>query len=238
MLGMSKATQVPVEEIFKIPLFYGLDQNDMSPLIHAAHEKRLTHGEFFFLQGDPAEYMHILVQGSVKLSQCGPEGKQVLLRVIKPVQLFGLVAITPGNTYLVTAQAARDSATLYWNRNELKNYVSKVPQIALNAMNIMAEQLREIQERYSQATTQRVEQRLARTLIRLSAESGKGVQEGILIDHTLSRQDLAEMSGTTLYTVSRMLRQWHGQQLIIAGRQQVIIRNPHGLMKVIEDSAS
>ena len=55
-----------------------------------------------------------------------------------------------------------------------------------------------------------------------------------MIDHALSRQDLAEMSGTTLSTASRMLSQWHGQGPVIAGREKVIIRNPHALVRIVE----
>ena len=111
----------------------------------------------------------------------------------------------------------------------------QVPQIALNAMGIIAERLQEIQERFRQVTTERVERRLTHTKIRLAAQSGKKVKEGILIDLTLTRQDLAEMSGTTLYTVSRMLSQWEEQELVIAERERVTIRNPHGLARIVED---
>jgi CRP-like cAMP-binding protein len=83
-------------------------------------------------------------------------------------------------------------------------------------------------------TTQRVEQRLAHTLIRLAAQSGRKVDEGILIDYPLTRQDLAEMSGTTLYTASRTLNQWEDKALVIPGRERVIIRNPHGLSRISE----
>ncbi|OGO62544.1 MAG: hypothetical protein A2030_04520 [Chloroflexi bacterium RBG_19FT_COMBO_50_10] len=110
--------------------------------------------------------------------------------------------------------------------------------MALNAMGLMADQLNEIQDRFRQVTTQRVEQRLAHTLIRLASQSGKRVKEGILIDHALSRQDLAEMSGTTIFTASRTLRQWDERELVIAGREKVIIRNPHALARIIEGLAN
>jgi CRP-like cAMP-binding protein len=114
------------------------------------------------------------------------------------------------------------------------DFVMQVPQMAMNAMGIMAESLQEIQERFRQVTTERVEQRLAHTLMRLAAQSGVKVEQGILIDLPLTRQDLAEMSGTTLYTVSRLLSQWERDGLVIAGREQVILRNPHGLARIVE----
>ena len=224
-----------LDEIGKIPLFQGVAESELEGLVRAAHRKQLHSGEFYFLQDDPAECMYVLLKGRVKLSQAGPDGQQVLIRVITPVSLFALVAITTEGKYLVTAQAAEDSLALYWTRRELMEFVLRTPQMAQNAMRIMAERLGEIQERFRQVTTERVEQRLAHTLIRLAAENGKKVDEGILINLTLTRQDLAEMSGTTLYTASRTLSRWEELGLVLASRERVIIRNPHGLARIVEE---
>lgn len=226
----------PMDEIGKISLFDGLSTKDLDQLVQAAHRKQLRAGEFFFLQGDPAECMYVLLSGRVKLTQAGPDGQQALIRVIKPVTLFALVAITTASDYLVTAQAAEDSLALYWDRQKMMSYVMQIPQMTHNAMRIMAERLLEIQERFRQVITERVEQRLAHTLIRLAAQSGKRVEEGILIDMHLTRQDLAEMSGTTLYTASRMLKRWEEQGYVLTGREKVIIRNPHGLVRIVESA--
>jgi len=234
IIVMEKQPADRMEGIGKIPLFQGVAPSELERLVGAAHQEHRQAGEFFFLQGDPAEHMYVLLKGRVKLSQDGPDGQQVLIRVITPVSLFALVAINTASTYLVTAQAAEDSLAIYWTRREIMEFVAHNPQMAQNAMLIMADRLQEIQERFRQVTTERVEQRLAHTLIRLGAQSGKRVEEGILIDLKLTRQDLAQMSGTTLYTVSRILSQWEEQELVIAGREQVIIRNPHGLARIVE----
>jgi CRP-like cAMP-binding protein len=234
---MEKLPVVPLQDLYKVPLFEGVSQDDLRRLVQAAHNKNLAAGEFYYLQDDPAERMYLLLQGRVKLSQVGLDGQQALIRVITSVSLFALVAMTTASSYPVTAQAAEDSQAIYWTRRELMDFVVRVPQLALNAMRIMAEQLQEIQERFRQATTEPVDRRLAHTLMRLAAQSGKKVEQGILIDLALTRQDLAEMSGTTLYTASRMLSQWEDQELVIAGRKRVVIRNPHGLARIVEDVA-
>jgi CRP-like cAMP-binding protein len=223
-------------EMVAIPLFQGVAEDDLRRLIDAARRQRVPAGGFFFLQGDPAERMFVLLEGRVKLSQTGPDGQQALIRVITPVTLFALVAITSTREYLVTAEAADDSLALYWTRRDLMDFVARVPQIARNAMGIMAQRLNEIQERFRQVTTQRVEQRLAHTLVRLAAEFGIRVEDGVLIDLTLTRQDLAEMSGTTLYTVSRILSRWEEEGLVIAERERVTVRNPHGLARIVEEA--
>ncbi|MCU0486929.1 MAG: Crp/Fnr family transcriptional regulator [Anaerolineales bacterium] len=230
---MSKEPAILLDEIGKIPLFQGVAQNQLEELLKAAHQKQIQAGEFFFLQDDPAERMYVLLEGRVKLSQAGPEGEQVLIRVITPVSLFALVAITTASSYLVAAQAAEHSLALYWTRQELMEFVLRTPQVAQNAMRIMAERLQEIQERFRQVTTERVERRLVHTLFRLAAQAGKQVDEGVLIDLTLTRQDLAEMSGTTLYTASRILSSWEKQGWVLASRERVIICNPHGLARIL-----
>jgi CRP-like cAMP-binding protein len=109
------------------------------------------------------------------------------------------------------------------------------PRIALNALRIMSGQIRGFQSTVKDLSTKRVEQRVARAVLRLARESGRNIEEGILIDLPLSRQDLAEMTGTTLFSVSRMLKDWEKQGLIMSQRQRVIITYPHGLVTIAED---
>lgn len=231
---MPALPDLPLADLEAIPLFHGVPRQDLLDLAQAAHRVQVKSGEFFFLQGDPAERMYVLLQGSVRLSQVGPDGQQALIRVITPLRLFALVAMTSASGYPVTSRAAEDSLALFWTRGEIMHVVTRVPHIALNAMRMMAEQLQEIHERFRQSVTEPVDRRLAHTLIRLAAQSGKRVADGILIDLQLTRQDLAEMTGTTLYTASRMLSQWQEQNLVITGRKRVIIHNPHGLARIVE----
>jgi CRP-like cAMP-binding protein len=113
-------------------------------------------------------------------------------------------------------------------------FVTRYPTFALNAIQAMASHTQEFQERLRQMGTERVEHRLAHTLLRLASQTGKKMPDGVLIDLPLTRQDLGEMTGTTLYTVSRLLSQWESQGLIIADREHIVIRYPHGLVQIAE----
>jgi len=95
--------------------------------------------------------------------------------------------------------------------------------------------VREFQGRYRELATERVERRLSRMIIRLANQVGKKTSEGVLLDLPLTRQDLAEMSGTTLFTVSRILSQWEAQGLVQAGREKLLIVFPYGLVRIAED---
>jgi CRP/FNR family transcriptional regulator, nitrogen oxide reductase regulator len=226
---------VDFDLLSKIPLFQGLSDAELTRVCQPAHTRKVEEGGFYFLQDDPAQNIFVLLTGRLKLAQGGPEGEQVLMRVVGPYTLFGAVAMSLTETYPVSAQAAEDCTALYWNRQDLMQAVRVFPVLALNAIQEMARHAQEYQERFRQLATERVERRLARTILRLAAQTGRKVPEGVLIDMPLTRQDLAEMTGTTLFTVSRLLKQWEDQGLVISKREQVIIRFPHGLVSIAED---
>ncbi len=227
---------LPLADILqKTALFSGLEPAALRAVHLAAHTCQSAAGSHFFLQGDPAERVFLLTRGRVKLTQMNPDGSQVLLRAVGPGTLFGAVALVQDELYPVSAEAAEDSGGVYWGAATLKELALRYPQIALNAMKLMAERVQEFQQRFRELATERVERRLARALLRLASQTGRKVAEGVLIDLPLTRQDLAEMTGTTLFTVSRILNQWETRGLVALGRERVIVRFPHGLVAVAED---
>jgi CRP/FNR family transcriptional regulator, nitrogen oxide reductase regulator len=222
------------EDFESIPLFTGLNKQELGTIIREAGRKQRAEGEFFFLQGEPADSMYVLTSGRVRLFQTSEQGDQILIHIITPVRLFALVAMTQVQRYPVSAQAAGKSEAIFWRREQLMDFVIQYPVMAVNAMRIMAEQIKEMQDRLRHIATERVERRLARALVRLGSEFGTKVDEGILIDIPLTQQELAEMCGTTLYTVSRILNQWENVGYVVCSRERVIIRFPHGLVQMIE----
>jgi CRP/FNR family transcriptional regulator, nitrogen oxide reductase regulator len=191
---------------------------------------------FYFMQGDAATHAYVLVAGRVKMMQITPNGQQITLRIMTPGQTYGGIAVlNPQAGYPATAQAAEDSTALAWDTDLLHKLAENAPSIPLNIMNLMHNYILELQERQKALVTERVEQRIARILLKLAAESGKKIEEGILIDMRLTRQDVAEMSGTTLFTVSRTLTEWERAGLLKIGRERVVICKPHGLVSIADD---
>ena len=216
-------------------LFAGLAASELEELAAAAVLKRASEGAFFFLQGDPASHILLLTEGRARIYQLTADGQQVVHRLIGPWSLFGALALTQAETYPVNAEALEDCQAAAWSKDVLMGFVLRWPRMALNAMQMMAVHLQSYQDRFRELATERVEQRLARTLVRLAAQSGRKTEQGVLIDLPLSRQDLAEMTGTTLYTASRVLSRWEGEGLVLLGRERVTIRYPHGLVSIAED---
>lgn len=218
-----------------VPIFAGLTVAEMEKTTAAAQIRRVDGGAYFFLQGDPADRLYILLAGRLKMTQLSVDGQQVIMQLLGPGSLFGAVALAQVETYPVSAEAAESCEAACWRKIDLMNLVLAIPRLGLNAMQMMANHVQDFQERFRQLATERVERRLAHALLRLAAQTGTKIPEGVLINMPLSRQDLAEMTGTTLFTVSRILKQWEGEGLVILGREKVIIRYPHGLVSIAED---
>jgi CRP-like cAMP-binding protein len=219
------------------PLFQNLAPDELAVIAAAAQRRKIRRDEFFFQQGDTAAALYILEAGQVRLTQLTPEGNQVILRFIRVGEMFGGVAAFGVATYPVSAQALEDSAAWVWDAATMRALMLRFPPLALNALEHTAQVIMQLQDRVRELQTERVERRVARALLRLARQRGKRVDAGVLIDMALSRQDLAELTGTNLYSVSRILSAWEKQGLVEAGRERVVLRAPHKLVIIADDLA-
>jgi CRP-like cAMP-binding protein len=219
----------------RVPLFAELTADALAEVIDASRVRKAAGGTTFFSEGDPAESFFVVDAGTVKLTQVAPEGQQVVLRLIGAGEAFGGVAAFGGATYPVTAEAITEVSAWEWPGSVMAGLIERHPRLALNALRFVAARLHELQIRYRQLATEKVERRIARALIRLVQQAGRRVDAGVLIDVPLTRDDLAQMTGTTLYTVSRVVSRWESDGILEAGRQRIVVKNPHGLMSVADD---
>lgn len=207
----------------------------MEQIAQTGRKRPVENGAYLFMEGDPAEWLLVVLQGRVRLSQVTADGQQVILQIASPGESIGVIAVLSAVEYPVTAQAVEESLVMAWDHQTMRSLMEQMPGLALNALQIMAGRVRQFQDRVRELSTEKVERRIARALLRLASQTGRKVAEGVLIDFSLSRQDLAEMTGTTLFTVSRTLSQWESQGLVKSRREQVIICSPHGLVSIAED---
>ncbi len=219
----------------QVGLFQNLSPEDLSKIQQLARTLRVERQAFFFHQGDTANHLYVLLAGQVKLTQLTSEGNQQLLRFIQPGEIFGGIVILGDAAYPASAQAVQDCLVLTWDTETVAQLMEAHPRMAQNALRHLAQRVQELQQRNLELATERVERRIAHTLLRLAHASGRKVEDGILIELPLSRQNLAEMTGTTLYTVSRTLNAWQQKGLVEIGRERVLIRYPHGLVAIAQD---
>lgn len=219
-----------------IPLFHGLDADALSAVAEDARLVRAPAGRAFFREGEQARLFYVLHRGRVKFTQISAEGHEVILRVIGRGEPFGgVAAIVENAAYPVTARAIEASEAYSWDGRRITELMRRFPEIAINAARMIADRLHELQRQHRELMTERVERRIARALLRLARHAGRRVRDGVEIDFPLSRQDLAQMTGTTLFTVSRTLSGWEADGLIATGRRRVVVRQPHRLVRIADD---
>jgi len=216
----------------KVDLFENLTITDLEKIAQSAYGLELLKDEVLFLQGDPAEKIYLILQGHIKLVQTHHDGQQILIRVAGPVEMLGAVALGRVNAYPASAFAISNCKVVYWTREKLLELIGQIPLLASNTMHFMADKIQVMKDRFRLIATQKVEQRLAHTLINLMRTSGKPTENGIQINVALSRQELSEMIGTTLYTVSRLLQQWEKNKIVKCGRERIEILDHQALVMI------
>jgi len=173
----------------------------------------------------------------VRASKTTPAGQQIVVRYVAPGETFGVATAIGLVHYPATATAVDDSVVLAWPSAVWPRLVARHPSLAASALQTVGSRLQETHARVIEMSTQQVERRVAHALLRLARQAGRKVEQGVEIDFPISRQDIADMTGTTLHTVSRTLSAWEQLGLVEGGRQRIVLRDPHRLFKLAEDGA-
>ncbi|HLS19863.1 MAG TPA: Crp/Fnr family transcriptional regulator, partial [Paracoccaceae bacterium] len=218
-----------------VPLFDGLPDEALQHAISLARRRKLDQGELLFRQGGAPEAFFLILAGRLKIGQTTQDGQQVIIRYLGPREIAGCVAVCGGMPYPATAEAVEATWLLEWTRTRIAELSERYPAIAISAMRIMSSRLTELQDRLRELHTDPVERRIAHALGRLVVQAGRRTGSGIEIDFPLTRRDLAEMTGTTLHTVSRTLSRWEADGIVGGGRQRVAILDPHALIRIADD---
>jgi CRP-like cAMP-binding protein len=217
-------------------LFHDLSPAALEEVMAAARLRRMAKQTRIFNQGDPAERAYALIDGSVRISQAGSDGAEVVIRFIGPGEMFGAVALFTNRQYPADATTLSNSLKISWSETDLLALLRRHPQIALNVIRIIGKRLKEAQERIRELATQRVEQRVAHAVLRLAQQAGHGTVDGTTIEFPLRRKDVADISGTTLHTASRILIAWEKTGLLVSNNQRLTIRKPSGIQLIADDT--
>ncbi len=219
-----------------VPLFAGLDLPARETVLAAAQVRRLKASEALFRQGDAAETFYVLVEGYMKAVQANAAGQQVLIHYVNPGEFFACVALMEGQLYPATLLAVKDSVALAWNRVETTRLVRSHPAIATNALMGFGGRLLEFQSRLRDSQTQKAARRIAQALLHLARNSGRKTECGIIIDFPITRQDVAEMAGTTLHTASRTIAAWEKAGILACSRQKIVVADADRLAQLAESA--
>ncbi|KIZ32598.1 MULTISPECIES: Crp/Fnr family transcriptional regulator [Rhodopseudomonas] len=222
--------------VSQLPLFAGLGADELDAILREARSLRVAKNSAVFEQGEDAVSFFVLLHGHVRASKTTPAGEQVVVRYVGPGESFGVAMAIGLTRYPATATAVDDSVVLAWPSSTWPRLVAQYPMLATNTLRTVGDRLQETHSRVIEMSTQQVEQRVAHALLRLAKQSGRKVENGVAIDFPISRQDIAQMTGTTLHTVSRLLSGWESRGLIESGRQRIVLREPHQLVLLAEQN--
>ena len=212
------------------PLFSGISPADCRTIISAAHEKEFHPRQSFFLEGQPVRQTLLLISGCAKITQLGQNGTEVILRLHGPSDIVGGCKSCSPATHHSTARALQLSTALVWEAAVFEAFTLRFPILRCNIGRILGRRLLEMEERFREISTEKVAPRLGRTIIRLLTQVGQRVNGSVEIN--LSREELAQLTGTTLFTVSRLLSAWERQGIVSTRRRAVMISNHQALLEL------
>lgn len=213
-----------------LPPFRRLSRPQIREILDAATALRFDAGVAIFSEGLPVERFFLLLDGHIRVVRTTPGGDQIIALHIAPGQLFGIGAAIGRTTYPATAMTADDCVVLAWPNRLWQVFVDSYAGFATETYKVVGERVGEMNNRIVEMATQAVEQRIACAILRLVTQAGRKVDGGIEIGMPITRQNLSDMTGTTLHTVSRLLSGWERDGIVLSERRKITVTAPHRLV--------
>ncbi len=213
-------------------LFAGLSQPECGEIGRYARERTFARGETLFAQGQPVRELILLRSGSVKHAIAAPNDGEALLRISGPGDVVNVPEPSASNMHGYSAYAMERSSTLVWDYRRTEIWFAQYSQIRMNLTQILFHRLQELEDRYREIATEKAARRLALVLVRLVKQIGQPCGGGIRV--TLTREDLAQMTGSTLFTMSRIISAWSRLGFVMPRREAVVVTNLQRLRAVAQ----
>ncbi len=206
-----------VEVLQRSLIFSGLNEGELAELAGMATEHSFMPGEFIFWEGDAPDRFYIVREGKIKVLKHSSLGKDFIIAFFSPGEMFGEVAVFENKTYPASAQAAVETKVLAINGPNFLSFLTAHPTVALRIISILGGRLRDAQSRLRDLAGERVEQRLVTILLMLFSKFGPTLP--------FTRQEIADMSGTTTETAIRVLSRLKNGGIIRSTRGKIVIIN-------------
>lgn len=214
--------------------FEGMAPADLDEMLSHAVARRFVKNRAIFRQDEDAQSFFVLLGGHVRVVKTTADGQDVIVRYLSPGEMMGIAHALGRTTYPATAIAVVDCVVLAWPSRLWPEFAAAFPEFSANTYKAVGSRLQDAYTRVVEMSTEQVDRRVARALLKLAAQTGKKTTDGILIDLPISRQNIAEMTGTTLHTVSRLLAAWEDKGVVKSGRQKVTLVAPSRLHQLAE----
>ena len=207
----------------KIPLFYGLAEEQLLEISSLLLERSYHKGRFIFMEGEPGEAIYILKSGLIKLTKRLEDGREHILHFVNAGEVFAEVVLFDGGNYPATSEVQEDSVVGVLRNKDIERVISKNPVMAVEMLRIMSRRLRTAQEKVMNLALHDTARRLAFALIKMAEDHGIKKSKGIFINMSLTNQELANLTGSSRETVNRMLNSFKRAGAIDVDRQQIVV---------------
>lgn len=212
------------------PLFAGVSHSDCREIVSLSGECKFSRGQTVFQEGDPVRNVFLLTSGNAKITRFGDNGTKVILRLVGHGELVDMIGFSEQSNHCSTAEALSNSTAFVWDTKVFETITIRFRLVRRNLLNIVSERLQELEERYREVSLEKVSTRLSRQLVRLFTQGARRTDGANEIN--LSREELAQLTGTTLFTVSRLLSEWTERGVVRARRQSVSVQDMEALREL------
>ncbi|EYD72886.1 Nitric oxide -responding transcriptional regulator NnrR (Crp/Fnr family) [Rubellimicrobium mesophilum DSM 19309] len=213
-----------------LPPFSRLAPDQIREILDQGTSRHHDEGTAVFHEGHDADRFYLLLDGYVRVMRTLAGGEQVVLRHIPPGQLIGIAPALRRTTYPATALTVTEALTLSWPTRLWGGFMSRYEGFATETWATVGARLEQAHDQVAELATRAVEQRIAACLLRMVNQTGRKVAGGVEIAFPLSRANIAEMTGTSLFTVSRTLSAWERDGVIESSRKHILVTDPHRLL--------
>lgn len=220
-----------VELLRKVPLFSGLEKEDLSTLASIVSRKEYDKKETLFHQGDPGEEFMILTEGSVKVELMNSEGKELTLTILTPFQFLGELALLDDVPRSATVVSMEQSVLLSINKRDFARLLESYPRMSIPMLRQLTRRVRVLTDDIASMAFLDSYSRVTRKILNLAEEMGQvGADGHILIDRPLTHQQLANLVGTTRETVTKILNEMKDNGLLDIRRHRITILDREELL--------
>jgi CRP/FNR family transcriptional regulator len=214
------------EALLRAPVFSRLGAEDRRRLAEVSRLQHFHRGETVFAEGDPPEHFCTVASGRVKVFKMTPAGKDVILEIFGAGDPLGAVAAYDGHPFPASAVAIEESRVLLVPRQAFFTLLEQHPTLVRGLLSGLTHRLAELAVRLAELSGGRVEPRFARLFLKLAEEQGRPERGGTFVPVALSRQELADMTGTTVETCIRIMSRWGKQRTVITEKDGFLVLNP------------
>lgn len=221
-----------MKKITDIPLFENLSPEELQEFEPYLIKRSFKKKEYIFSEGTAPEWFYILSHGKVKITKLSNDGKEIILEIISPHDIFGGVAVLRNIPYPANAVAMEDSDVLRISRNNMMRLTDRFPNLMHALALELGDRVKNSMESLKNIALERVESRIAALLLKLANKVGVKQNDGVLIDMRLTKQDVADMVGTTVETSIRSFSKFKKDGLVTDADGKFIIRNMEKLADI------